>query len=78
MITSRQETPLYALEDLSKIITFLPKGNWLGIIKILHDRLYVISTEGNGWINKNDAEETNKYKFKVYHNDSGYIQYKVV
>jgi hypothetical protein len=78
VISSKDNTPIYSMEDLSQISALIPKGNWLGILEKKENLLKVISTQGSGWIRMDDIEETNKYKLRVFRDSRGEIQYGVV
>ena len=77
LISSKESTPLYALENLTGIKIQLPKGNWLGVLERKIDRLKVLTTQGEGWISLEDTLETNHFDFSVRHNSNGELSYVV-
>ncbi len=77
MISSKDKTPIYAFENLSKVRAMLSKGNWIGIIERKKDLFKIITTLGEGWIKSEDVEDTNKFDFKVYRDEAGVIQYQI-
>ncbi len=77
LISSKELTPIYTLENLCEVRTNISRGNWIGVIEKRSDRLKIISTAGEGWIKYDDAEETDKFSFKVFHDENGMVQYGV-
>lgn len=77
LISSKDSTPVYSLENLTGLRLKLPKGNWLGVLERKMDRLRVLTTQGEGWIRLDDAVETNYFDFKVLHGANGELSYGV-
>ncbi|GEM_PF-1457635 len=77
LISSKESTPLYSLENLTGMRLRLPKGDWLGVLERKIDRLRVLTTQGEGWISLDDAAEANYYDFKVLHGSNGELSYGV-
>lgn len=78
LISSKDMTPVYALENLTQICMRLSKGNWLGVIERKIDRLRILTTKGEGWIRSEDAQEINDFDFSVTYDASGILQYKAL
>ncbi|WP_235297657.1 hypothetical protein [Portibacter marinus] len=77
LISSKESTPLYSLENLTDLRMKLPKGNWLGVLEKKMDKLRVLTTFGEGWISLEDACETNYFDFKVRAGRNGELSYVV-
>jgi hypothetical protein len=75
LISSKDITPVYALENLTEICMNLTKGNWLGVLERKMDRLRILTTKGEGWIRTEDVAEINHYDFSVSYDASGTLQY---
>lgn len=78
LISSKDKTPIYSLENLSNVIACLSRGTWIGVLERKSDRLRVLSTLGEGWIKSDDVEETNKFMFTSFHDENGILQYGVI
>jgi hypothetical protein len=78
LITSKDLTPIYSFENLSGVIAKIARGSWVGVLERKTDRLRVICTSGEGWMKSDDVEETNKYNFRVFHDENGMLQYGVL
>ncbi|WP_235291451.1 hypothetical protein [Portibacter lacus] len=77
LISSKEHTPVYALENLTMLRMNLPKGNWLGVIERKIDRLRILTTNGEGWISTEDVAEPNQFEFKIFHDSNGMLQYGI-
>jgi hypothetical protein len=75
MVTSREQTPVFARDDLIEVKANLPKGNWLGILERKLGKLRVISSKGEGWIKSDDAIKANAYDLRVIRDLAGQINY---
>lgn len=76
LISSKDMTPVYALENLTQLCMNLSKGNWLGVIERKMDRLRILTTKGEGWIRSEDVEEINHFDFTISYDASGILQYR--
>lgn len=77
LISSKDQTPIYSFENLSNVVAKISRGQWLGVVERKVDRLRIITTLGEGWIRSEDVEETNKFNFRVFHDENGLLQYGV-
>lgn len=77
LISSKESTPVYTLENLTGLRMNLAKGNWLGVLERKIDRLRILTTNGEGWIRSEDVTEPNTYDFSVSIDSNGQVQYGI-
>lgn len=77
MVTSKETTPVFTMDDLSEVKTILPKGNWLGIIEQKLGKLKIISTVGEGWVRLDDAVKANSFDLRIVGDMGGQINYSL-
>lgn len=75
LVSLKEFTPLYKLENLEEVSTRLPKGNWLGVIERKSDRLRVITTQGSGWIKSEDTSTLKSNAIRILQAENGSVQY---
>jgi len=77
LISSKESTPVYSLENLTGLRMNLSKGNWLGVLERKIDRLRILTTSGEGWIRSEDVSEPNQYEFSISRDANGMLQYGI-